>query len=191
MNTFRTRISTTFARVAAASTLALFAMSANAFPIASPGGEGLKVIVGGTGHVMATYQGNSASYSNDLLLDGVLVFNNHATPVGSTVDLGTFALGTELVFQLFVHDTGNSFYTGPGSRNPDGQTHARVQGDWEPGTTLVSFEDLFNGPFEFNDLSFSFTNTTAGPTRVPEPNAFLLMLAGISLIGLAVRWRTA
>lgn len=191
MNLFKARLCSSFTRIAVGATLALFAVAANAFPIATPGGEGLKVIVGGTGHVMATYQGNSASYSNDLLLDGMLVFNNHATPVGTTVDLGTFAVGSELIFQLFVHDTGYSFYTGPASRNPDAQMHARVQGEWEPGTTLVSFEDLYNGPFDFNDLSFSFTNTTAGTTSVPEPNPFLLMLAGMGLIGLAVRLRTA
>ena len=109
--------------------------------------------------------------------------------MGTTADLGSFAVGTELVFQLFVHDTGNSFFTGPASRNPDSHEHARVQADWEPDTALVSFEDLFNGPFEFNDLSFSFTNTTSGSTPVPEPDPLLLMLVGIGLIGLTVRLR--
>jgi len=158
-------------------------MTAHAFPIAAPGTEGLKIIVADTSHVIARYEGNSAAYSNDLLFNGGLIFNNHATSVGTTADLGSFAPGTELVFQLCVNNTGNRFYTGPASRNPDSHTHARVQADWLPGSTLVSFEDLYNGPFNFNDLSFSFTNTTSGFTSVPEPNPFVLMLAGPALLG--------
>jgi hypothetical protein len=40
-----------------------------------------------------------------------------------------------------------------------------VQADWQVNESLVSFEDLFNGPFVFNDLSFSFTSTTALAVR--------------------------
>ena len=189
MSTATTKAMKTFKRAAVGAALVLFAMTAHAFPIAPPGTEGLKVIVSGTDHVIATYEGNSAAYSNDLLLNGVFIFNNHTTPVGTSVDLGSFAPGTELVFQLHVNNTGYDFYTGPDSRNPDSHAHARVQADWEPGTTLVSFEDLFNGPFEYNDLSFSFTNTTSSATPVPEPSPLLLMLAGIGLIGLMVRLR--
>ncbi len=192
MNTIEAKMMKTFARVAAGTTLMLFAIGAYALPIAAPGTEGLKVIVSSTSHVIATYEGNTAAYSNDLRLNGNLIFNNHATSVGSTADLGSFAPGTELIFELFVHDTGYSFFTGPASRNPDSNAHARVQANWQPGVTLVSFEDLFNGPFEFNDLSFSFTNTTSsGSTPVPEPNPLLLMLVGIGLIGLMVRLRRA
>lgn len=191
MSTATTKTMKTFKRAAVGAALVLFAMTAHALPIAAPGTEGLKVIVSGTDHVIATYEGNSAAYSNDLLLNGVFIFNNHTTPVGTSVDLGSFAPGTELVFQLHVNNTGYDFYTGPDSRNPDSHAHARVQADWEPGTTLVSFEDLFNGPFEYNDLSFSFTNTTSSATPVPEPSPLLLMLAGIGLIGLMVRLRRA
>jgi hypothetical protein len=192
MSTVAVKISSRFARLAMGAVLTLFAVAANAFPIAAPGTEGLKVIANGNNHVIATYEGNSAAYSNDLLLNGVLIFNNHTTPVGTTADLGSFAVGTELVFSLFVHDTGNTYFTGPDARNPDGHAHARVQANWAPGTTLVSFEDLFNGPFDYNDLSFSFTNTTSsGGTPVPEPNALLLMLLGLGLVGVALRLRRA
>ena len=116
--------------------------AALAFPIAPPGTEGLKVIVTSGNPIVATYQGNSAAYSNDLYLmldaagnpgdDGNpandrFIFNNHASKPGSTADLGSFVTGTELIFRLHVNDTGNDFFTGPGSRNPDSQPHARAQ----------------------------------------------------------------
>jgi len=165
-------------------------MVAYSFPIASPGTEGLKVLVTNTSPVIATFEGNSGQFSNDLYLmrdslgnpgdDGdfsndLFIFNNLSSTVGSTVSLGSFSIGTELIFRLFVNDTGNNFLTGPASRNPDNQAHARVQENWMPNKTLVSFEDQLNGPFDFNDLSFSFANT--GTTVVPEPSLTLSLLA--------------
>jgi hypothetical protein len=156
-----------------------------AFPIAPPGSEGFPVVVNSTNPIIATYQGNSATYSNDLylMLDGAgnpgddgnpandrFIFNNHGSPVGSTVNLGSFLVGTELIFRLHVQNTGYDYFTGPASRNPDGNAHARVQANWQPNETLVSFEDLLFGPFDYNDLSFSFTNTT--PNFPPVPQGF-------------------
>ena len=179
--------------------------NAAAFPIAPVGTEGLPVLVGGS-PVIATYQGNSASFSNDLYLaldasgmpgdDGVtgndlFIFNNQATPVGSTKNLGSFLLGTELIFRLHVNNTGFDYFTGPASRNPDSQLHARVQQNFLPGESLVSFEDLFNipeGANGFNDLSFSFSNTTSGPS-IPEPTSLLML--GVGVAGAAVRRRRA
>ncbi len=166
-------------------------LAASAFPIAMAGTEGLTVLAGGGGNIVATYQGNSASYSNNLYLvtdDGIdnndiFIFNNHGTPVGSTFDLGSFATGSELVFRLQVTNTGRDYYTGAASRNPDNNFHARAQENWALGTTLVSFEDLLGGPFDYNDLSFTFTNTvTTDPVVVPVPAPVLLL--GIGLAGM-------
>lgn len=166
-------------------TLSAGAVSASTFPIADAGTEGFSIVVANAGEVKATYLGNSASYSNNLyLLRGsaapLFIFNNHASAIGSIVSLGSFAAGTELIFQLEVTNTGESFFSGAASRNPDGQAHARVQSGWQPLTTLVSFEDLYNGPFDFNDLSFSFTNTeSVQPAPVPLPAGSLLLISGI------------
>jgi hypothetical protein len=119
----------TVARLAALAAAAV-SLAAQAHPIAAPGTEGLLVVATG-GEVFATYEGTTASYSDDLFLNGVWIFNNHSTPVGTTVDLGNFAAGTELLFQMHVNNTGDNFYTGPGSRNADGLPHARVQW-WVP-----------------------------------------------------------
>jgi hypothetical protein len=165
----------------------LSSLAASAFPIAIAGTEGYKVYVGSANDIIATYEGNSAAYSNDLYLQGFgFVFNNHGSAVGSTVNLGSYAVGTELVFRLHVNNTGYSYYTGDAALNPDGQFHARVQDGWMTDTTLVSFEDLYNGPFAFNDLSFSFTNTRGAqvppsvPDTLPTAGALLLALAAMA-----------
>jgi len=166
---------------------AFFSATAFAHPIAVVGTEGLPVIASG-GEVIATYEGNSAGFSNDLFLNLQFIFNNHVTPVGTTVNLGTFAAGTELIFRLNVTNTGEDWYTGAASRNIDGLFHARVQENWKPGTTLVSFEDLNGDPegiYGFNDLSFSFTNTQTH--AVSESSALALMMIGLGLLGFARR----
>lgn len=183
-------------RLYLAALLATGSSLASAFPIASTG-AGLGVMVGGNNPIIATYQGNSASYSNDLYLmldnfgnsvdDGNLandmfIFNNHTSAVGSTVNLGLYTVGSELMFRLHVNNTGFDYYTGSASRNPDSQEHARVEANWLPNETLVSFEDLYNGPFDFNDLSFSFSNTTT--TAASEPASMILLALG--LVGLGV-----
>jgi hypothetical protein len=183
---------------------ALSASSASAFPIAV-GGEGSMVLVVGSDPIIATYQGNSAAYSNDLYLerladgtpgqDGnqsndLFIFNNHTSPILSTANLGAFAIGTELIFRLHVNDTGYDYFSGPASRNPDSLPHVRVQGNWMPNETLVSFEDLYGlpeYPGGFNDLSFSFTNTS--PTPSPEPMIVSILAAGLAGVAFVRRRR--
>jgi len=177
------------AKIASVGAALLFTADVMAHPIAAIGTEGFTVIASG-GEVIAKYEGNSASYSNDLYLGLDFIFNNQITPVGNSVSLGTFAAGTELIFRLHVNDTGYDWYTGPASRNADGLFHARVQENWAPNTTLVSFEDLYGTPegeWGFNDLSFSFTNTKSGGTSVPESSPFILMMVGLGLLSLARR----
>lgn len=167
-------------------------------PIANSGTIGMKIIVTSTDNVFATYLGNSAMFSNDLYLGDRLIFNNQETVAPTTVDLGSFAVGTELVFTMKVAQTGNVFSSGDASRNIDNVAHARVQQDWKGGASLVSFEDLLNNPEGlqgYNDLSFSLTHTATSlktasdvASPVPEPASYGMLLAGLGLVG-AIRRR--
>jgi hypothetical protein len=112
------------------------------------------------------------------------------TAVGSSSNLGAFAAGTELVFHLHVLTTGDDFFTGPASRNPDGAVHA--QGSLWAGTpgiptagVLVGFEDLFGGgDADFNDFQFVVTNAAlVDAASVPEPSTLLLLASGLTAMG--------
>lgn len=163
-------------------------------PIASAGTEGLKAIVATTGDVQATYLGSGAGYNDSLFLNGQLIFNNKTTLIGTVFDLGYFLAGSELGFLLAVSDTHMGYFTGAASKNADKHTHARVQTDWmNPGTTLVSFEDLWGGAFNFNDLSFSFASKSPSASllafQVPEPGSLALVFTGLICAVIARRRR--
>lgn len=140
---------------------------------------GTPLIVKEDGNVIATFNGKSegTDYNNDLFLqspDGAfsgVIFNNFTSTPGSSVNLGFFKAGTELVFRLHVTNTDQDFYTGSANSNPDGLPHARVTST-AGGAALVEFEDLAGLPEcpgeGFNDLSFTFSNL--GPSnQQPDP----------------------
>jgi len=145
------------ALVGTAALLAALAAPAQAVPITE------QTLIATGGDVLVTFVSNGAGYTSELYLDGSLgddlgaIFNNVTTAVGTTINLGSFAEGTDLIFRLLVTQTGDVFYTGDGSLNPDGVAHALLEnGD---GQVLVGFEDLFGGgDLDYNDLVFAFTN---------------------------------
>ena len=115
-------------------------------------------------------------------------FPNHSTLPGLTASLGSFDPGAELVFGLRVLSTGDEFFTGPASRNPDGVAHARAR-RWSgtptiptPGV-LIGFEDLFGGgDRDFNDYQFVVSNVSLVSATVPEPGTMLLLGTGIAVV---------
>lgn len=151
--------------------------------------------------VTATFLGSDAGYYNTLYLssprvsvdplfifdrdgifdqDGERIYHEDGEP--TTLSLGSsFGAGEELIFSLYVKNTGNTFYTGDSSRNPDDLAHASAITSLVDGlyVTEVGFEDLYGGgDKDYNDFMFSLTNVVDPPAPVPEPS-ILLLLSGV------------
>ena len=105
----------------------------------------------------------TAGYTSELHLispgpDRFIALNHD---VGTVVNLGSFPAGVELVFGIYVRDTGDTFQMGPASRNPDGIEHAGVD-NTGPGVAIVGFEDLLQGgDLDYDDNVFKFTGGIA------------------------------
>lgn len=107
-----------------------------------------------------TFEGSYAGYTSDLWLwepSRVYVGTGHTTAEGTTVSAGTFPVDTELEFAIVVTDNGNTYYSGPATRNSDGFDHAAITyvGDcrW-----IVGFEDQYGGgDQDFNDIELSIS----------------------------------
>ncbi|HEY4301316.1 MAG TPA: DUF4114 domain-containing protein [Candidatus Didemnitutus sp.] len=163
-------------RILGLSILSAFALASVGKADPVTGGD----IVANGGEVYVTFNGSDAGYDNLLFMvngPAGTLFEGHVTSVGSTIDVGWFAAGTDLVFGL-NNQMGNTWYTGAASSNSDGVAHAKVDGS-VAGTVSVGFEDLpGGGDLDYNDLEFSVSNA-----RVPD-NAITLLLLGSGLIGL-------
>ena len=153
------------------------------------------LVVQNSGEVILTFEGSEAGYDSLLSVNGSPeIFPNHSTAVGATYDLGYFTAGTILDAALHVVNTGDVFHSGPGSLNPDGDIHANVIENWNgTGRTYVGFEDIYgtpDGAGDYNDHTFSFSNTYVTPTppAVPEVQTYALLLAGLGVVA-AVRKR--
>ncbi len=133
-------------------------------------GANAKVYASG-GNVQVTILGGDAGYTSMLRLESPFfrdIGKNKGGDVGRTVDLGSFAAGTELVFSIYVYNTGQVFYTGDAARNPDGVEHARI---YQQGSNFVDigFDDSWNaGDRDYNDMLYRFTGLSntllASPT---------------------------
>ena len=146
---------------------------------------GGNLFVQNTGNVSVTFSGSDAGYTSNLYYGDTFLFSNRATP-GTTISLGNFAAGTELVFRLEVQNTGAIFFTGEG-------INAAVENLGE-GSSRIGWEDIVGGgDRDYNDLVFDFTNTAAGGSQTnggnitnPEPSTIILF--GSGLLGLGA-WR--
>jgi cytoskeletal protein CcmA (bactofilin family) len=151
--------------------LALFATTADAD---SPGAK--LIVLDGTDEISTTFQGGDAGYSSNAFLqhfDGnVPIGTGNNLPVsdlGNEYELSIFLEGEELVFGIYVTNTGETFLSGPASRNPDSVIHAQISEN-APGIFTIGFEDLFGGGDEdYNDINFDVTSLSgAGLVMVPD-----------------------
>ena len=189
----------------------LLALLASPRPASAAPIIGTQLIATG-GDVFAQFMGHTAGFTNELYLFDAgnlatplavtgtvgslgagLIFNNQTTPVGTQLNLGSFAAGTELVFAIRVLNTGNTFYMGAAARNADGIAHAATDNGALPqfppygaipaGFVGVGFEDIFGGgDLDYDDLGFAFSSV-----RVQAPEPVSLALLGIGLAGFGVR----
>lgn len=181
-------------RIAAAATLALASLGAHAGPIPYPSAGTQNPVLytftaSSTGSIGAYFfSGGGASYTNELtmLVNGVATgiqgLNNHTSAYGSFLDLGAVTAGDVIVFKMVNLSPGTvgPWYSDK-SMNSDGVNHVYstdFAGDSTiPGGTYVAFEDLRGGgDFNYNDLSFVFTNVSTS-TSVPTPSPLTLLLA--------------
>lgn len=168
--------------------LAAFAIIAFAsiFPFAS---NASAVVLGGQlfstgGDVTVEVLPASAGYTSELHLFspayGFIALNNN---VGYTTNIGSFPIGDELIFGIYVQNTGDTFYMGPGSRNPDGIEHAALD-FLGGGVANVGFEDLFGGgDHDYDDNVFQFRGGIAPEPGNPIPEPTTMALIGTSFLG--------
>lgn len=135
-----------------------------------------KLIVLSGDVILTVLRGEAAAFNNLVGLaspgDTDLYFSKDETE-GTHFNLGTFESGTELVFRISTPLVGGgtsgnkTYFTGPGSRNPDGLVHANVVQVAE-NIFWVGWEDLFfGGDRDYDDVFFQVCgDLTAGPTSI-------------------------
>ena len=137
----------------------------------------------GGSDVMVTFSHSYAGFTSELVsvdFGGGVIFNNKTDQSGKTVNIGSFAAGEEINFQLNVLSTAKAFVTGLASDNPDGVLHA-ILTPLANGAIGVGFEDIFGGgDLDYDDVVFTVYET-------PIPGAALLLLSGLFGLGFASR----
>jgi hypothetical protein len=164
-----------------------------AVPIGSLDLSGISLVATG-GEVTAFFVGSEAGFNSTISVNSpccsIEIFPNHATSVGTSFSLGTFAAGTTLVLRQHVATTGDDWFTGAASDNDDGVVHAGI-GSWGADASipvngiLVAFEDLAGGgDLDYNDLRLVLVG--ARPYQVPETPSAVLFGVGLLVLAAAI-----
>jgi len=145
------------------------------------------LLVANDGDILLTFISKDAAHSSDLFLTGSsnAILNNQSATPGQVFNLGSFVAGTKIAFEIFNNTTGLRYFTGLPSLNPDNTLHAFFKLLSED-TIQIGFEDLFQGgDKDYDDLIFKISNVRLGLAGsvpvIPEPQTYLLMLAGLLL----------
>lgn len=153
-----------------------------------------------TGDVYAYFMSESADYTdllgmstaNSVTPIGAVGLNNQTSHRGDRIDLGHVTAGEIVTFFIRVTNTGLTF-SSQVSENSDHSQHifsaayAGSHSPYIPAGIFISFEDLKTNvsDHDYNDTAFVVTDVRA----VPEPANVALMLAGLGVVGAAVRRR--
>lgn len=106
-----------------------------------------RIIIPRDGNLYIYLESSEAFYHGALGLaqpDSVELCEDYKNCIGDTLSLGHFRAGTELVFYIYINNTGHTYY----SLNYD---HAIIV-KLTPGEWLIKWEDSENIDRDFNDL---------------------------------------
>jgi hypothetical protein len=163
-----------------------------------------------TGVITAFFDGSGASFEEvvGMSVNGAPVtvwgLDDHTSPVGTSIVMGSVVAGDTLTFFDAVYPGGiggnvppagaTNIWSSNQAMNSDGSNHvystAVTAGQafaGSPAGVYVGFEDLVASASDFNyfDDTFVFTNTTVVGSGIPEASTWAMLLAGFCGLGFA------